>query len=160
MKVKQNLLGIPTQAIFLMLTLMLIVLASAQLPLAFAEGRSGLIFLKDYKAASQMAIKNNKYLLVDVYTDWCGWCTKLDQDVFTEPKLVQYLQDNFVVVKLNPEISADNAEFADKYDVQSFPCAVVFDPAGKKLGKIRGYKEAPDYKQALEALVKGRTKTN
>ena len=36
MKVKQNLLGIPTQAIFLMLTLMLIVLASAQLPLAFA----------------------------------------------------------------------------------------------------------------------------
>lgn len=46
---------------------------------------------------------NDKKFLVDVYTDWCGWCKVMDKKTFTDPELIKYLNDNFHVVKFNAE---------------------------------------------------------
>lgn len=44
-----------------------------------------------------------KKMLVDVYTDWCGWCKRMDKTTFSDPEVVKYLADNFYPVKLNAE---------------------------------------------------------
>ncbi len=52
------------------------------------------------KAASE---KNPKKVFVDVYTDWCGWCKRMDADTFQNPEVAAYMRDNFYMVKLDGE---------------------------------------------------------
>ncbi|MBW8200328.1 thioredoxin family protein [Flagellimonas abyssi] len=44
-----------------------------------------------------------KKIFVDVYTDWCGWCKKMDQNTFQNPEVSKYMQDNFYMVKMDAE---------------------------------------------------------
>ncbi len=44
-----------------------------------------------------------KKFLVDVYTDWCGWCKVMDRKTFTNPEIVSYINEHFYAVKLNAE---------------------------------------------------------
>ncbi|MEM9000192.1 MAG: DUF255 domain-containing protein [Bacteroidota bacterium] len=46
---------------------------------------------------------NTKKVFVDVYTDWCGWCKKMDKDTFQSPEVAAYMQENFYMVKLDAE---------------------------------------------------------
>lgn len=52
---------------------------------------------------AQMNSLDGKRVLVDVYTTWCGWCKVMDQKTFTNPQVVEYLNDNFVLVKFDAE---------------------------------------------------------
>ncbi len=45
----------------------------------------------------------DKKVLVDMYTSWCGWCKVMDKKTFTDPEVVNYLNENFVLVKFNAE---------------------------------------------------------
>jgi thioredoxin-related protein len=51
--------------------------------------------------------QNPKKIFVDVYTDWCGWCKRMDKTTFADPQVVEYLNANFYPVKLNAEQKAD-----------------------------------------------------
>lgn len=42
-------------------------------------------------------------ILISLYTDWCGWCKKMDKKVYTNPALISYVKDNFYTVKFNGE---------------------------------------------------------
>ena len=46
-------------------------------------------------------------IVLDIYTDWCGWCKKMDNTTFKDPILSTYLNDNFYPVKFNAEYKAD-----------------------------------------------------
>lgn len=46
-----------------------------------------------------------KKFLIDVYTDWCGWCKKMDKGTFTNPVIAQMLNEYFYPVKFNAETS-------------------------------------------------------
>lgn len=96
--------------------------------------------------------KGKKYVLADIYTDWCGWCKRLDRDTFADPQMMAYLNSKFVCVKVNAE-RPNGQPVATKYKVNGFPCALVFDPSGKIIGKLSGYLKPGDYKQALEDLI-------
>ena len=47
--------------------------------------------------------KKKKKIYVDVYTDWCGWCKRMDQTTFQDPKVIKYLNEHFYPVKFNAE---------------------------------------------------------
>ena len=57
----------------------------------------------DFESGYAKAIKENKILMVDVYTDWCYWCKVMDRETFSDSAVIQKLNSNFVTVKLNPE---------------------------------------------------------
>ncbi len=51
----------------------------------------------------QIQKTNPKKVLIDIYTDWCGWCKRLDATTFKDPKIIAYLNKNFHCVKLDGE---------------------------------------------------------
>jgi thioredoxin-related protein len=57
---------------------------------------------------AQVAMKKQpKKVYIDVYTDWCGWCKKMDKTTFQNPEVVKYINDNFYAVRFNAEIRED-----------------------------------------------------
>ncbi|MEO6168327.1 MAG: DUF255 domain-containing protein [Chitinophagales bacterium] len=66
--------------------------------------------------AEKLSTQHPKKILIDIYTDWCGWCKKLDATTYKDPSVVAYLNANFYAVKLNAEskekISYQNKEYA------------------------------------------------
>jgi thioredoxin-related protein len=57
------------------------------------------------------AIKLNekapKKFLIDIYTDWCGWCKKMDAETFNYAEIAQYINAHYYPVKFNAESSED-----------------------------------------------------
>ena len=51
--------------------------------------------------------KTPKKFVIDVYTDWCGWCKVMDRETFSKPAIVDYVNENFYAVKLNAEQTDD-----------------------------------------------------
>jgi thioredoxin-related protein len=51
--------------------------------------------------------KQPKKLFVDIYTDWCGWCKRMDATTFKDEKVVGYLNEHFHAVKLDAEQKED-----------------------------------------------------
>jgi thioredoxin-related protein len=60
-----------------------------------------------YDKGLEVAKKENKHLVVDFYTTWCGWCKRMDKDTYANSDVKKSLADNYVSVKLNAE-SAKN----------------------------------------------------
>lgn len=56
-----------------------------------------------WEEALELSETNPKKIFVDVYTDWCGWCKKMDKTTFKDPELAKYLNENFYAVKFNAE---------------------------------------------------------
>jgi thioredoxin-related protein len=65
------------------------------------------------------AVEKNKLaprkILVDVYTDWCGWCKKMDQTTFKDPMIVKYVSETYYAVKFNAEQQKDIELRGKKY---------------------------------------------
>ncbi len=66
-----------------------------------------------FEEGYKKAIATNKILLVDAYTDWCGWCKVMDRETYTDPAVLAILEKDFVCVKFNPEIDK-NYVFGDR----------------------------------------------
>jgi len=47
--------------------------------------------------------ENPKLIFIDVYTDWCGWCKKMDADTFSKPYIAAYMNEKYYCVKLDAE---------------------------------------------------------
>ncbi len=104
-------------------------------------------------ATTEPAQRDHKYVLVDVYTDWCSWCKKLDRDVFTDPDLISYLRQDFICVKVNAGDMAEGTTVATSFGVHNYPHALVFSPDGTLVGQVNGYVEAPGYITMLKQIV-------
>jgi thioredoxin-related protein len=69
---------------------------------AIEETTAGLKWY-DFENAMELNKKAKKKVLVDMYTSWCGWCKVMDRQTFTDPEVVEYLNENFILIKFNAE---------------------------------------------------------
>ncbi len=57
----------------------------------------------DWNDAYVRAEKEQKVLMVHLYTDWCGWCKRMQRSTFTDPRVVALINKEIIPVKINPE---------------------------------------------------------
>ena len=53
--------------------------------------------------AQKLELQEPRKILIDIYTDWCGWCKKLDAGAYHDPQIVEYVNSHFYPVKFNAE---------------------------------------------------------
>jgi protein disulfide-isomerase len=123
------------------------------------------LWLADHDAALKQAAAENKYVLIDFSgSDWCGWCIKLDNEVFSKPEFTAYAKDNLILVLLDfprskpqpDEIKARNNQLAQKYSIQGFPTVLILDPQGKVI-KRTGYQQGGpgSYIEMIKGVIAG-----
>jgi protein disulfide-isomerase len=124
-----------------------ILLAAALSALACSSASAKPGWLTDLKQAQEQAKDGKKFILIDFTgSDWCGWCIKLDREVFSKPEFKEYADKNLVLLEcdfprgreLAPAERAQNEQLLMKYEVEGFPTLIVLDSEGKPLGML-GY---------------------
>lgn len=113
-----------------------------------------------------------KKIFIDSYTDWCGWCKKMDKDTFSNPDVAAYMNEHYYAVKFNaegnesvtykgkdydnpsyvPNKSGRNGshEISQVFGIKSFPTVLFLDEEANLITPIPGYKTVPQF----EVLVK------
>lgn len=66
-----------------------------------------------FEEAEKQYKTNPKPILVDIYTDWCGWCKKMDKVTYANPDVIKYINANYYPVKFDAE-SKDKVDFFGK----------------------------------------------
>jgi protein disulfide-isomerase len=116
----------------------------------------------DYDKAIAKAKAEKKLVLLDFTgSDWCGWCIKLDKEVFSKADFKDFAKENLVLVevdfpqgkKLPKKTAKQNDDLKAKFGVKGFPTLVVIDAEGKEVHRIGGYKAdaLEDIKKAVDA---------
>ena len=60
-----------------------------------------------FEEALEANKKSPKPILVDLYTDWCGWCKRMDATTYKNKVIVDYINDNYYAVKMDGEGKED-----------------------------------------------------
>ena len=126
----------------------------------------------DYPTAIELQKKDPKPIIVDVYTEWCGWCKKMDATTFSDPQVVKYMNENYYCVKFDAE-SKDTIVVSGKQYVyyktpemrrgvntlavellggqMSYPSYVFVDAAGKK-SVAKGWMDVAKWMAVLKQM--------
>lgn len=80
-----------------------------------------------WKQVQEAQLKQPRKVFVDAYTDWCGWCKRMDASTFSNPEIIKYVNEHFYAVKFDAE-TKENILFKGK--------EYKFVPSG-----YRGYNE-------------------
>lgn len=112
------------------------------------------------EAQDRQALAPRK-LLVDVYTEWCGWCDRMDEQTFTDPDIVAEVRANFYAVKLDAEHVGELQYDGNTYELEpggrrathalarellggrlGYPTVVFLDEANRVIQAVPGYHDA------------------
>lgn len=131
-----------------------------------------------FDKAIELNKKDPKPFLVDIYTDWCGWCKKMDRDTYANPVIAKYINKNYHAVKMDGEGKQPITykEYTFKFKSQgrsgyhelsallmngklSYPTTVIMSKEEKLLDRIPGYLDARKMEMVLAYFMKKDRKT-
>jgi thioredoxin-related protein len=121
--------------------------------------------------------KNPKMIFVDTYTDWCGWCKKMDAGTFADPVIAKYMNENYYSIKMDAEmkdtINFNGYQFVNPNPTGkrsthqlaaslldnklSYPSFVILTPKFERMQILPGYKGAKDFEPIIRYFVEGAT---
>ncbi len=118
----------------------------------------------DFEKAKAKAAAEGKYMLIDFSgSDWCGWCIKLDNEVFSKKAFREYAEENLVLVladfprddsKQSAELKKQNQGLADKFSVRGFPTVYILNPDGDAVAKTGYQAGGPEaYVEHVKQLI-------
>ena len=121
-------------------------------------------WLTDFEKAKKEAAERKVPILIDFSgSDWCGWCVKLDQEVFSKSEFKEYAADNIVLFLADfpnskpqsAEVKAQNKALSEKYGVRGFPTVLLLKADGSVINKT-GYQPggAAAYIEHIKSLLK------
>ncbi len=140
--------------------ILLTIVLSAVATMSFAsEG-----WLTDFAEAQKLSKEKNLPIVIDFTgSDWCGWCIKLDKEVFKKKEFKAWAKKNVILFmadfpsrkKISSKEKRQNSKLAKKYKVRGYPTILVIDAEGTVLGKT-GYQAGgpKKYIKHLEKFIK------
>lgn len=126
------------------------------------------IKIEDLEAAQA---KESRKVFIDMYTDWCGWCKRMDKTTFGHPGIANFVNEKFYAVKFNAE-SKDSVLFQGQsfgfvkngrrgyhelaatlmQGKLSYPTIVYLDENLSLIQPVPGYMSAQDFERILSYL--------
>ena len=133
--------------------------ATASFALAGSDGWS-----TDWKAAKAKSKAENKPILINLTgSDWCGWCIKIEKDVFSQKAFKDYAAKNLILMEADfpkktkqpAALKKQNAALEKKYLNKGYPTVYLLDSEGKKLSEDLGELKAnpEEYVAHLKKLI-------
>jgi len=107
-------------------------------------------------------------LIVHTYATWCGWCTRLDQEVYTDDAVQAYLAEHFTATRVDLEGTSvvpffehtvSMTTLGNAFGVTGTPTTVFVGPDGQLLTKLPGYTDAPTFLLVLRYVHEGAYET-
>ena len=115
---------------------------------ALLQLRAGEVDWQTDLPKAQAKAKAEKKLVMMDFTgsDWCGWCIRLNNEVFSKPEFVEYAKTNLVAVEVDfprakkqtEEQKKANQALQEKYKIPGYPTIIVLNGEGEKVGQL-GY---------------------
>jgi len=121
-----------------------------------------------YDEGLALAEKENKYVLIDFYTDWCGYCIKMDKETYSKEEVKSILNENFVIVKVNAESEnkiiengeeITERELAKSYQVTGYPTTWFLESNHSRIAPLPGYVTTEQFISVLNYIGEGWYKT-
>jgi len=113
-----------------------------------AQQLSADVWLKSLATAQKKAKERNALIFVELFADWCGWCHKMEQDVFPS-EAFQKATANKVLLRLNTEDNGEGTQLSQRFSITSLPTTILLTPNGTVAGMIRGYAPASEYVRSV-----------
>lgn len=117
-----------------------------------------------YDEGLRMAAEENKPIFVDFYTNWCGYCKKMDRETFSDAEVASYMREKFVTVKVNAEsnetVAVSDESLSEKqvsrsFGVRGYPTYWFLKASGEKIDNVRGYRPPESFLTILQFIGDG-----
>lgn len=126
-----------------------------------------------FEKAIELNKTNPKPLLVSIYTDWCGYCKRMDKETYTNPVIAKYINDNYHAIRLNGEGKKPITyrDYTFKYNEKgnakyhelsaalqngklSYPTTVILNKEEQLLDRIPGFLDPRKMEMVLAFFIK------
>jgi len=112
-----------------------------------------------FEQLNKLQAKKPRKVVLDVYTDWCGWCKKMDKSTFADVNVGKFANEKFYAVKLNAESKKivkykgremTEQELAASWRVSGYPTTVYLDEKMELIEPRSGYLDANQFMLVLK----------
>ena len=100
------------------------------------------------------ALSDDKIIMIDFYTDWCAPCKLLDSDTFTNEEVIQYIDNNFIPIKINAE-SEYGIPLYEKFKGTGYPMIIFLDKEKNEIDRFYGFYPPNDFILKLNNILSG-----
>lgn len=115
-----------------------------------------IIFIEnDWNEAVKKASAQKKYIFVDCYATWCGPCKMLKVRTFTNKKVADFFNKNFVNISIDMEAGQGPA-LAERWKLQAYPTLIIFDENAKPVLGTAGFMNPDDLMRFAEQALNGK----
>lgn len=111
-----------------------------------AQEPASIAWRTDFEAARAEASAARSPLWLQFTGSWCGYCAKMERDIFTHPNIVKLGNERFIPVKLQADVYA---ELAAAHGLEGLPATVLIAPSGRIVAKNEGYLEVEELANLL-----------
>ena len=114
-------------------------------PAADADG----IRWYSYEEGMALGKSNPKKVFINFFAKWCGFCRRMDKETFTDKVVVDYLQENFIAVKVDVD---KERNVAAQYNISPLPDTWFVSEKGEAIGNRPGYMSAEELLPVLQFI--------
>ena len=112
-------------------------------------------WIQSYPQALKQAQEEGKLILAYLYTDWCGYCKKMEAETFTDQAVIDEMSDSYVWLKLNAETDDEGRRLQERFNITGYPGLLLLDGQGQEMERISGFVPPGAFRERVAAAAGG-----
>ncbi len=118
--------------------------------------------------AQERAREEGKWVLIDVYTEWCGFCRRMNTETYRDENVLKAIEENYLAVRLDAESKdvitfnghqIEKRDLAYEFRVSSYPTTIIIAHDGEPFAAQPGFMDAPTFTNILNFVADGKYET-